>query len=152
MRLEFPTEQVKLWRVKEFGNLELLHATFVTRRFPRHFHEEFGFGVVEQGAFVYRVDGTDHVIPQGHLVIINPGDVHSGHTAIETGWTYRILYPDCDLLKQVMFEVTERQETIPYFSKPTVCDRPLADLLARLHMTLEATSFRLQQESIWWRL
>jgi hypothetical protein len=43
-------EKVKFWRLSEFGELELLRATYITHAFTPHFHEGFGIGVILSGA------------------------------------------------------------------------------------------------------
>jgi AraC-like DNA-binding protein len=145
------TEQAKLWRVGDFQDLELMRATFVTRSFSPHYHEEFGIGVMEQGTLAYRTKGQNHMIPAGHLLVINPGEVHSGCAATATGWTYRIMYPNCSLVQQVMREILESETAqarmFPYFPSPTIRDPGLTQFVFRLHQNLEQTHFRLQQES-----
>jgi len=49
-------EHIKFWHDATLGNLELLHATYVTHTFAPHTHEGYVIGVIEQGAeqFAYR--------------------------------------------------------------------------------------------------
>ena len=41
-----PREQARFWRAEEFDNLELLHATYITHTFDKHYHEEYVVAVV----------------------------------------------------------------------------------------------------------
>ncbi|RMF65685.1 MAG: AraC family transcriptional regulator, partial [Cyanobacteria bacterium J069] len=87
-------EQVKFWRDPRFGNLDLLHAHYVTHTFSRHAHETYAIGVILDGAEAFHYRGETHVAPAGSIVAIHPGELHTGHAAAADGWTYRMLYPD----------------------------------------------------------
>jgi hypothetical protein len=45
-----PGEQVHLWAPAGLDGLEMMHARFISQQFPRHTHDEYGFGVIETGA------------------------------------------------------------------------------------------------------
>ncbi|MBI1880159.1 MAG: AraC family ligand binding domain-containing protein, partial [Chloroflexi bacterium] len=101
-------ERVKFWHAHELGQLELLHATYITHTFTRHIHNGFAIGVIEQGAEGFYYRGADHVAAAGNIVVINPGEVHTGQAVTEAGWTYRMLYPEVALVQRAMVEVTGR--------------------------------------------
>jgi AraC-like DNA-binding protein len=140
-------EQTKFWLAHDLGNFEVLRATYFRHSFSRHTHEGFAIGVIERGgeAFYYR--GAMHVAPAGSIIVINPGEIHTGHAASEAGWSYRMLYPDASLLQQVATDVTGRQRNIPFFPAPIFHDASLAALIHRLHLTLEAPTSSLERES-----
>ena len=93
-----PVERAKFWLDRQLGDMELLDATYVTHSFSRHVHEGFAIGVIEEGAECFYYRGAEHVAPAGSIVVIEPGEIHTGHAVRETGWTYRTLYPDAALL------------------------------------------------------
>jgi hypothetical protein len=43
-------ECVKIWRADDLGDIELLHARYISYSFARHTHEGAAFGVIEDGA------------------------------------------------------------------------------------------------------
>src|SRR5579883_2616325 len=98
MRDQAEREQVNFWRDPALRDLELLHAHYVTHTFAPHTHEEYAIGVIERGAerFMYR--HTQHTAPAGSVVVINPGEVHTGEAVLASGWSYRMLYPAASLL------------------------------------------------------
>jgi len=58
-------------------------------------------------AFSYQ--GEKHIAPAGSIVVINPGEVHTGSAAnLHVGWTYRMLYPDVKLLQQATSEARQK--------------------------------------------
>ena len=116
--------------------------------FPKHSHHSFGVGVIEKGTLAYHTKTGDYLIPAGHLVVINPGQVHWGGGADETGFSYRILYPDPVMLEQIMQSITDRPITTPYFPLSHLRDLDLAQRLLQFHTALEQKStLRLQRQS-----
>jgi AraC-like ligand binding domain len=78
-------EQVKFWREPRFGNLDLLHARYITHSFCRHTHDTYAIAIIEQGAEKFAYRGATHITPAGDIAIINPGEVHTGQAADQTG-------------------------------------------------------------------
>ncbi|MEJ2763791.1 AraC family transcriptional regulator [Photobacterium sp. MCCC 1A19761] len=61
--------------------------------YEAHSHDEFSFGVIDQGRAFYRNRQRIHQIERGDLVTINPADVHACNP--ESGaWSYRMLFVD----------------------------------------------------------
>ncbi|MGE5598408.1 MAG: AraC family ligand binding domain-containing protein, partial [Bacteroidota bacterium] len=93
-------ERAKFWRDTTLGGLELLRASYITHAFAPHTHEGFAIGVIEAGAEGFSYRRSYHVAPAGTMVVINPGERHTGEAAARTGWTYRMLYPEARLLQR----------------------------------------------------
>lgn len=132
------SEQAMYWRNADLGALDLLRATYVTHTFAPHSHEGFAIGVIEEGAEQFRYRRDTHVAPQGSLVLINPGETHTGGAAAAFGWAYRMFYPTAELLQRTATAVAGRPHEIPLFREPVVYDPELARTLRILHMTLES--------------
>jgi AraC-like DNA-binding protein len=130
-------ERTKFWRVEQITGLNLLHATYITQNFSRHMHDCFAVGVVEQGVQAYYYRGAHHIASPGCIVSCNPGEVHDGHAGTDEGWTYRMFYPDIDILKTVAAEVTGKQRDIPFVRETVIHDPELAHHLHGLHTALE---------------
>lgn len=137
MRTQIAQERVKFWHAYELGKLELLHATYITHTFARHTHNGFAIGIIEQGAEGFYYRGANHVAPAGSIVVINPGEVHTGQAVTEAGWTYRMLYPGVPLVQKAMGEATGRFAEIPDFAEPVIHDDYLRQLIHQLHLILE---------------
>ncbi|MBW4564566.1 MAG: AraC family transcriptional regulator [Mojavia pulchra JT2-VF2] len=140
------TELAQFWRVESLQNLEFMRATYVNHTFPRHSHETFGIGIVEQGSVKTVQRGTTYTIPAGSIVLFNPDEVHACGAADEVGWTYRMLYPENSLLQQVMAEIMNREQT-PFFPFAAVQDYDLARRLWQLHTASTETGSNLMQAS-----
>jgi AraC-like DNA-binding protein len=141
-------EYTRFWRVPHVDGLELLHATYVTQNFSRHMHECYAFGVVEQGVQAYYYRGGNHTATPGSIVNCLPGEVHTGHAATETGWTYRMFYLSTDILKTVGTDIARKQRDFPFFPQTVIQDADLAWRLRHLHRDLEVPSVsRLEHQS-----
>ena len=142
-----PKERVKFWRDPVLRGLEMLHATYITYSFSRHAHEGFGIAIVESGVMEFDYRGASHIAPAGSVVITHPGEMHTGHAVLETGWTYRTLLPAVDWLQQAATELNEYSGTLPYFSSPVIHDKRLNHQLINLHRTLEKSPSSIERES-----
>lgn len=154
MRTEKPREQTKLWRMPNAGNLELLHATYVTHSFARHTHEGFAVGVIENGALGFDYRGQSLIASPGTINLANPDEAHNGHAVAETGWTYRMFYLDACLLREAASEIAGRPDNMPFFQAGVIHDRYLAGIIHRLHVTMEKkeTSLLEQESRLLWML
>jgi AraC-like DNA-binding protein len=143
------SENVKFWRDLHLDNLELLRATYVTHTFSPHVHEGFAIRVVQQGVTATNYRHAHYDIPAGTIIVINPGELHTGKAANEYGWAYRMFYPRVDQLKQIASELTGQPHDVPFFSSPVIDDDDLARTLLELHMVLEdESSSRIERESM----
>lgn len=147
MKGQPPQEKVKFWLAQDLNNLELLRATYITHTFTRHTHDGYAIGIIEKGAETFYYRGAIHTAPAGSIVIINPGEIHTGQAADETGWVYRMLYPKVDLVQRAAAEVSGQQRDMPDFPNPVIQDNYLVNLIRQLHVVLEQSTSTLERES-----
>lgn len=57
-------EKARYRHLSELGGLEMLQARYVRQRFPRHVHETYCIGVIEDGAQRFYRSGGEHVAPR----------------------------------------------------------------------------------------
>ncbi|MBZ0298966.1 MAG: AraC family transcriptional regulator [Anaerolineae bacterium] len=139
-------EQARYWRAPEFGNLELLHATFITHTYDRHFHEEYVVGMVVRSAYEFYYRRANHRACVGHIILINPGEIHTGQPIFEHGYTYRTLYPSAALLHQIAAEFGGGAHGIIDFPDPLVADAELFQMLVHMHTLLESPASQLARD------
>jgi AraC-like DNA-binding protein len=130
-------EQARISRPAIFGEPELLHATYVTHRFPRHTHDGYGFGVIERGALGFRYRGEQVVATAGSINLVVPDEPHTGEAASEVGWTYRMFYLRADLMEAANRALAGPSSGLPTFRPGVIQDAALAGRLVRLHRDLE---------------
>ncbi len=140
-------EHIKFWHDDTLSHLELLHATYVTHTFAPHTHDGYVIGVIEQGAEQFAYRRRQHVAPAGSIVFINPGEMHTGSSAAEHGWTYRTLYPSIELLQRAVSDLTGRTRDIPFFAEAVVYDPEMMTEISLTHRALEEQASALERES-----
>lgn len=140
-------ENARLWQAHEFDHLELLRASYVTHCFDRHFHEEYGIGVFEQGAMTYYSGNITQVFQATQVIVINPRDIHYGHAASPNGWKYRMFYPSIQLMQQIALEIDDRKAAQDLYFPNKIQDVGLSALLIRAHALLEKSESQLECDS-----
>jgi AraC-like DNA-binding protein len=110
--------------------LDLLHAR-VSEPYAPHVHEEYAVGACTAGREVIRYRGTLHYAGPGSVVVLEPGEAHTGAPADPPDFTYRVMYPAAGLLPDGMGRT-------PRFREPVIADPGLAAELRRLHAALGA--------------
>jgi len=120
--------------------LDLLHAR-VTEPYAPHLHEEFAVGACTDGRELIRYRGTVHHAGPGSVVILEPGEPHTGEPADPSGFVYRVMYPAADLL-------CEGLARAPRFREPVVTDPGLAGELRRVHALLSREAEPLKAEPL----
>jgi AraC-like DNA-binding protein len=113
--------------------LDLLHAR-VTEPYAPHVHEEFAVGACTAGREVIRYRGTLHYAGPGSVVVLEPGEAHTGAPADPPGFVYRVMYPAAGLLSEGL--LPERPGRAPRFREPVIIDPVLAAELRSLHAAL----------------
>ncbi|VDZ63244.1 Methylphosphotriester-DNA--protein-cysteine S-methyltransferase [Serratia odorifera] len=91
---QFPFEKdcAQFRHLPQLPGVELYHAHIDRYAFEPHTHAAFGIGTVVQGAERFRYRGAQHVAAPGSLVLMNPDELHTGESASEGGWNYRMIY------------------------------------------------------------
>jgi AraC-like ligand binding domain len=107
-------EQAKVW---QFDGLELLRAFYITHSFPRHTHEFYVIGVVEQGVEAFFNKTQMHYAKPGDISLTNPDEIHTGHAGTSQGYLYRAFYPSAELLQSIAEDATGKHQGIPFFQK-----------------------------------
>ncbi|QKJ23491.1 AraC family transcriptional regulator [Poseidonibacter lekithochrous] len=140
------SEYAKIWKNKEYNNIELLSASFKKFSYSKHWHDEYAIGLIQKGVEGLDFNGSKIHIPQNNIVAINPGEVHTGFSGSKHGWTYRMFYLDTQLIKEVLSE--QNIHTLPSLTNPKLDDSLLFNSLLQLHISLEEEQFTLKRDSL----
>ena len=140
------SEYAKLWRNEDYKDIELLSASFTDFSFTKHWHDELSIGLIQRGVETVDFGGKKVDIPQGHIVAINPSEVHTGFSSTKQGWTYRMFYFDVKLVERILSQHFSHSSVI--LSKNIIYDPTLFNKLLHLHLCLEEQTFSLSQESL----
>lgn len=111
--------------------LDLLTARFDKHVYAPHAHDEFTIGVCVGGSEVIDYRGGHIRTGPGSIVVLAPGEVHTGGPATPTeGYAYRALYADPALLADGTLG------GLPHFREPLVDDPELATAFRLAHAEL----------------
>lgn len=90
--------------------------------FPRHFHTQYGFGVIESGA-QKSASGRGMVeAGPGDLITVNPGEIHDGTPIGDAGRSWRMLYFDPVILAEASRDLSEGAGGDLEFTRPVIND------------------------------
>ncbi|MEB3753997.1 AraC family transcriptional regulator [Acinetobacter sp. MD2(2019)] len=142
-------EQANYLHLSELGGLELLKAQYHQTQFSKHVHEGYCIGVIEDGAQSLFRTGELHVAPKGDIILVNADEIHTGSSAVESGWRYRAIYPTPEMLAEIARDLFVSQHGAPWFPHAVVRDVGLAQQLCLLFDLLEQKDNFLLKESMY---
>ncbi|WP_405624120.1 AraC family transcriptional regulator [Streptomyces sp. NBC_01396] len=136
-----------LWTRARLGRcgppLDLLTARFDKHVYAPHAHDEFTVGVCVGGCEVIDYRGGHIRTGPGSIVVLAPGEVHTGGPGNATdGYAYRALYAAPALLTDGTFS-----DGVPHFREPLIDDPELAAAILRTHTDLNTCPDPLEAES-----
>jgi AraC-like DNA-binding protein len=101
--------------------------------FGRHWHDSYGFGVIDRGAQVWR-SGRGHVRGYpGEIISTNPGEVHDGRPIGDAARRWRIVHVDV----AAMNDLTANRAGPVEISLPVIQDPALLRALQQLFARAE---------------
>lgn len=128
-------------------DLGLLHAYYVKHAYPRHSHDYYVITLIERGRQSFTHRGMKHVTLPGGLILINPGEVHTGEAADSMGFEMRSLYPTISTMEAAVFELTGRHHMSPFFKQVRVDHSLLINNISSLHKAIFEGASMLECES-----
>ena len=126
---------------------DVLHARFVRHAYSRHTHDEYVVGIIEAGVQRLDLERGVHYSPAGSIVLINPGEAHTGGPGVPDGYVYRTLYPPENLIRAAAAEFGTTSAILPSFRKPMIIDQHLYDVLFAFHRSLADPAAALEHET-----
>ncbi|OIQ77529.1 arabinose operon regulatory protein [mine drainage metagenome] len=133
----------------DFAGMELLTARYFAHRFTPHVHDTYAIALIEHGAERFRCARAEGIAPAGSIIVIPPGEVHTGQRGCESGWAYRVFYPQPQLLAALMAELRDGDAAAPVFGSIVLDDPALFMALRRLHAVLVGAADPLLRAGAW---
>jgi AraC-like DNA-binding protein len=93
------TAQIEYRAVGGMAGVDTLSAQQLRTTFDRHFHDSYSFGLILRGVERCNIQKSRHFFEPGTVPLFNPGEVHDGGPATESGWSYRMVYVDPSLVE-----------------------------------------------------
>lgn len=138
-----------VWHNSEL-NLSFFQAFHPVHSYPRHSHDYYVVAVVDKGLQSFSFGNSKQITPVNGLILLNPGEMHTGEPVNEQGFGYSAVYPTTQHMEALSQEwpgsATGRL-TVPSFSVPRADDLQMAQLVRSLHTTLKSGTNPLECES-----
>ncbi|MCC6613916.1 MAG: AraC family transcriptional regulator [Anaerolineae bacterium] len=141
-----PIDQGITWQFPHIYDLRFMRAQYVQHAFPPHAHDYFVLGIIEQGVQSFTYQRERLVTLPGRLIVINPGEIHTGEAATADGFTYRALYPTPQMMEAMAAEFAVKPAGLPEFSGGIADDAELFRWMQGLHHLSEDAPTSLELE------
>src|SRR5262245_58531744 len=128
----------RAWRAENVP-VEAMHPHFTSHVYHRHSHESYSFGLTETGAQAFTCRHGRHVSASGMVMAFNPDDPHDGHSAVDGGFTYRMVH----IWPEFLASLTGTP--LPLFRTPVIEDPAMAASVRRLHRALTGRASELER-------
>jgi len=126
-----------------------IEAVIATSRhsYPKHFHAQFGIGLIEHGA-QKSLSGRGQVeAGPGDIITVNPGEVHDGRPIGQQPRSWRMLYLEPAVVATTIGDLAVGNAHSSEFSSPALADAVAAESFRILFNNITCTPHSsLQQE------
>lgn len=136
-----PASVTASWSVEGLGGLELFRAADMEHAYTKHAHETYTIGVIEKGIGGNHCRGARHDCPAGSIVVMKPGDAHTGYS-VGGPFSYRMFYVSDHAFRRALGEAG----ALPHFDQVVLDDLPWAVHLRALHQMLEYPAHPLEYQ------
>lgn len=133
------------------GAIDVLRGTQLRHEFAPHMHEFFAIGVMDDGASRVRYRGCNSSARAGALVTISAGEMHTGGPAADSGWSYRMIYPQPGMFRLALDHAIAADEQL-LFPTPFIDDREVRGAFDAAYGALQAHDCELTAEEAVLRL
>lgn len=106
--------------------------------FARHTHDQFGIGLIHQGA-QKSLSGRGVVeAGAGDMITVNPGEVHDGMPIGDAGRSWRMLYFDPIVIAEAMEDISQGRTRTAEFTAPVFHDGRTSEHFQALFIAVTA--------------
>ena len=105
---------------------ERIEARFGGPAYSPHRHDTYALGLTMDGVqcFTYRGEGRTSLA--GNSIVLHPDELHDGHSGVETGFRYRMVYIDPETILDAL---DEKARSLPFVPGAVMDDPRLAAAL-----------------------
>ena len=102
--------------IQAMPELVLFEHTYSEFTYPKHFHETYLIELVSEGSESFYCNGkTYEKVPHDSLILINPGEVHTGgggSIASRSQLVCRVIYPELSAWDTIIGESFDRKQSL----------------------------------------
>lgn len=127
--------------------ISALEAFHRDSAYPRHSHDYYVIAVVDSGQQSFLHGGTRYKTGVDGLILLNPGEAHTGEPLDQQGYVYRAFYPTAEHMQTVAVETGMPGARVPMFAAPRADDLQMASWIRALVDTLQTDGDALESET-----
>ncbi len=101
MKTTATSSEYQAWRSEQLFDIDFACYTLSQHHFSKHFHDHYVIEFVLTGADDFFCAGKTFTAVSNQLVLINPGEIHTGNTVDQTRLKYFSLNPTFQHLKTI---------------------------------------------------
>lgn len=142
------TSSENLWlkRSPVLPAVEMRLAANSSACYRAHSHDEFSFGLIDQGAALYQNRDKLNRIGGGSVVTINPSDLHACNPD-EGRWSYRMLFVDTQWMGKLQRELSPCSSDYQPFTGVLASRPGISSDFDRLYRVLDGSGSTLEAET-----
>jgi AraC-like DNA-binding protein len=139
---------IKVWRMTDLHDAEMLKGTYVQHTYPWHSHEEISLGLVLEGAIDLRTRSRQGIAKAGSFTLINAEEAHCGTPVNGGGWRCRTIHINPQMVQNTVADLRRYSPASSIaFLGPTFDDPDAARELLELHRRSESAASALERQS-----
>nr|WP_272501598.1 AraC family transcriptional regulator [Silvania confinis] len=133
--------------------MEILQATCYEHSYPPHFHDEFVIAAFARGAQRTRVCRENGIAAAGSVMIIAPGEVHTGEAVQrDEGWDYCAFYPGESLVNEVAQTVISGKGEVNFGTRGIRHDPQMARRMLQAAGVIKQSQDPLEKECVMYQI
>jgi AraC-like DNA-binding protein len=142
------TSSVKVWRMTDLHDAEMLKGTYIQHVYPWHSHEDISLGLVLEGAIDLRTRSRQSVAKEGSFTLINAEEAHYGTPVGSGGWRCRTIHINARMVLKTAEDLRRYSPASGIaFLGPTFDAPDAARELLELHRCSETEASALERQS-----
>ena len=141
-------EPIRVWQSEGFPGIVFYRGVGVTRRHPRHWHEELHICLYSSGQGYIGNRGNTIAVAGGDLVVTAPGEVHENWLAENASMDFRSAYFDGSVIKQAAEQIHETDRSAPEFPNMFPRDPELIRRFICMYRSMELSHSCLRQQEL----
>ncbi len=137
----------RMWRKKNLPGIDFNKTQYCTHHFKPHFHDHYVIQMVERGVNKGICKGKSYQLKPREIIIINPGEIHTGHSWRNQFLEYKGLCPTVDFIKSFIQKIDPSKNELPVFKNFPINDKLLVEKFQRLFLMVKFNSNLLEIET-----
>ncbi len=142
LRARADRADVAVLRTALGASVELMRTSYSKQAFPRHTHDYFTLGLMLRGSGTLWYGGVFHTTYPGDVIVIPPGEVHTGGVGRGDGLSYLAVHLPPEVFAASTPGAHRLGGRMPTFDSPIVQDRDISAALRHLDANLDTRTIK----------